>query len=85
MKAVHLLLGLIGANMLIILFALGLSALIGAYAWPYAINEWLMFAGRPATVEPWHGALIGLVPGFGQASLPVAAITWIAMLFLVGS
>lgn len=84
MKAVHLFFGFLGANMLLAMFIFGLSALIGAYAWPYAINEWLMFAGRAPTVEPWHGALIGLVPGFGQASLPAVVITWIAMLFLVG-
>jgi len=57
------------------------SAVVGAFAWPYAINEWLVFAGKPAAVGPLHGALIGLVPGFGQAALPVAVVTWIAMLF----
>ncbi len=63
----------------------GLSALIGAFAWPYVINEWLVFAGRPATVEWWHGALLGFVPGFGFVSIPAAVITWIALLFLGGS
>ncbi len=84
MKVVHLFFGFLFANMFVCLVVLGLSALVGAFAWPYALNEWLVFAGRPASVEPWHGALIGLVPGFGQASLPAAVITWIAMLFLVG-
>lgn len=84
MKTTHVILGFLGANMLIIMFIFGLSALIGTFAWPYAINEWLMFTGRTPTVEPWHGAIIGLVPGFGQASLPAATITWIAMLFLAG-
>lgn len=84
MKAIHLFCGFLGAHMLLCLLFLGLSALVGAYAWPYAINEWLMFAGRPVAVEPWHGALIGLVPGFGQAALPAAVVTWVAMLFLGG-
>ncbi len=81
---VHVFFRFLGANMLLGMFIFGLSALIGAFAWPYAINEWLTFAGRPMCVEPWHGAIIGLVPGFGWASLPVAVITWIAMLFLGG-
>lgn len=85
MKAVYLLFGFIGANIFLYMLIFGLSALVGAFAWPYAINEWLVFVGRPATVEPWHGALIGLVPGFGMASPIAAVITWIAMLFLVGT
>ena len=84
MKVIHLFIGLLGAHMLLCLIFFALSALVGAYAWPYAINEWLMFAGKPPTVLPWHGALIGLVPAVGQMSLPAVVITWIAMLFLVG-
>lgn len=72
------------ANMFLFLCFLAVSALVGAFAWPYAINEWLAFAGKPPVVEPLHGAIIGLVPGFGQASLPLAVFTWIAMLFLAG-
>ncbi len=83
MKVARIFFGFLFANMFVCLIVLGLSALVGAFAWPYAINEWLVFAGRPAVVEPWHGALIGLVPGFGQAAAPTAVITWIAMLFLV--
>jgi len=74
--------GFLAGNMLLCMFIFGLSALVGAFAWPYAINEWLVLVGKPASVEPMHGALIGLVPGFGWASLPAAVITWIAMLFL---
>lgn len=70
------------AHALLCLCILAVSAVVGAFAWPYAINEWLVFAGKPAAVGPLHGALIGLVPGFGQAALPVAVVTWIAMLFL---
>ncbi|MDD5651486.1 MAG: hypothetical protein PHF86_13910 [Candidatus Nanoarchaeia archaeon] len=61
---------------------LGISAFIGAFCWPYAINTWLVFADKDPVVLWWHGALIGLVPAFGQLSLPVTIITWIAMLFL---
>jgi hypothetical protein len=59
-----------------------ISAIIGAFCWPYAINTWLMFVDKDPVVLWWHGALIGLVPAFGQLSLPVTIITWIAMLFL---
>ena len=82
MRVIGVLLAWIMANLFFIALFLGASALIGAYAWPYAINEWLVFAGKPPTVEHWHGALLGLVPGFGYLSVPAAAITWIAMLFL---
>ena len=65
-----------------VVILIGLSALIGAFAWPYAINSWLAYAGKAPCVEPMHGALLGLVPGFGYLSIPAAAVTWVAMLFL---
>jgi hypothetical protein len=60
-----------------------LSAIVGGLCWPYAINSWLAFAGKPQVVLFWHGALIGFVPWIGQLSIPAAIITWIAMLFLI--
>lgn len=80
MKLVHFLF----VHMFLCAVIFGLSALVGAFCWPYAINEWLAFAGKPTSVELWQGALMGLVPGFGLMSLPAAVITWIAMLFLGG-
>ncbi len=58
-------------------------AAIGALVWPYTINAWLVYAGKPPAVLWWHGALLGLVPGLGQFAAPLAILTWVLMLFLV--
>lgn len=63
-------------------FILLISAAIGAFCWPYTINTWLDFAGKPQTIVWWQGALLGFVPWLGQSSIPAAVITWILMLFL---
>lgn len=64
-------------------FVLLICAAIGAFLWPYSINAWLVFFGKPASVLWWHGAILGFVPVIGQATIPVAFITWVLMLFLV--
>jgi hypothetical protein len=56
--------------------------LLGAFAWPYAVNHWLQFLGNPKRLLWWQGSLIGLIPGFGQLSIALAVFTYIAMLFL---
>ena len=56
---------------------------VGALLWPYTINSWLVFLGKPAMVVWWHGALLGFAPIIGQAIIPAAIVTWILMLFLV--
>ena len=56
---------------------------VGALLWPYTINSWLVFMGKPAVVVWWHGALLGFAPIIGQATIPAAIVTWILMLFLV--
>lgn len=66
-----------------ILLVLLISGGIGALCWPYAINSWLIFLGKTPSVVWWQGALLGVVPGIGQASTPFAILTWILMLFLV--
>lgn len=66
-----------------LLFAiLIISAAIGAFLWPYTINEWLVYFGNEPKVVWWQGALLGFVPYLGQATIPAAIITWILMLFL---
>lgn len=57
---------------------------LGALLWPYSINSWLVYTGKDPAVEWWMGGLMGLVPGLGQTCIPVAFITFIAMLFLGG-
>lgn len=58
------------------------SALIGVFTWPYTINTWLLFVHKDPAIVWWQGLLLGFVPGLGQLSLPLAVLTWIAMLFL---
>ena len=70
----------VGGGCLLLIFAVG--AIIGAVCWPYTINTWLVFVGKAAVVKWWQGALIGLVPGIGQASIIVAVLTWIIMLII---
>jgi len=69
-------------KLLTALIALLILAAIGAFAWPYTINTWLVFAGKTAAVTWWHGALLSFVPVIDQLSIPAAVVTWIAMLFL---
>ena len=61
---------------------LTLSGIVGAFCWPYTLNSWLVFAGKPPAILWWHGFLLGYVPGLGQMSIPAAVITWILMMFL---
>lgn len=66
-----------------ILVMLLISALVGAWLWPYTINTWLVYFGKSASIVWWQGALLGVTPYLGQASVVVAIVTWILMLFLV--
>jgi len=62
---------------------LAISLVVGAICWPYTINHWLVFFGKTSTISAWQGALLGIIPGFGQLSVPAAVITWVLMLLLV--
>jgi hypothetical protein len=59
------------------------SGILGAIFWPYTINSWLIYAGKAATVVWWQGFLLGFIPGLGQMAIVAAAITWVAMKFLM--
>lgn len=74
--------GVFGCAGSFFIIALGVSALIGIFTWPYTINTWLLFAHKDPAIVWWQGLLLGFVPGLGQLSLPLAVLTWIAMLFL---
>ncbi|MHA2219878.1 MAG: hypothetical protein ACXACY_28615 [Candidatus Hodarchaeales archaeon] len=65
-----------------LLFIFLVSAVIGAFTWPYTINTWLAFIGKEPQIVWWQGALMGFVPYLGQVSIPAAIVTWILMLFL---
>jgi len=70
-------------KLVVVLIILSLGAAVGAFCWPYTINAWLVFLGKPPAVVWWHGALLGFAPFIGQVSIPAAVVTWILMLFLV--
>jgi len=67
----------------ILILGLLLSTACGAVLWPYSLNTWLDFFGRPESIVWWHGVLLGLCPGVGQFGFILAAVTFILMLFLV--
>lgn len=66
----------------IVLFFMLLGVVVGAWLWPYSLNSWLVYFGKAPQIQWWHGALLGICPGLGQACIPVAVITWILMLVL---
>lgn len=70
-------------NEIVILVFLAISAVIGGFCWTYSINAWLDFFNKDGGIVFWQGCLLGFVPYLGQASIPVAVITWILMLFLI--
>jgi hypothetical protein len=79
MKAVLALVGLgLGFWLMLVCVLFG----IGALLWPYIINSWLVYSGRPVYIEWWMGGFLGLIPGIGQSSIPLAFITFVLMLFL---
>lgn len=59
-----------------------LGPAIGSLCWPYTLNTWLEFFGKPESIVWWQGALLGITPFIGQFSIPAAIITWILMLFI---
>lgn len=76
------LLALLGGGTLILTILVGIAFTVGALLWPYTINTWLIYSGRPPAIEWWMGGLMGLVPGLGQSCIPAALITFIIMLFI---
>ena len=71
------------AQFIVVLFVLIICAFVGALLWPYTINTWLVFFEKTPSITWWHGALLGFCPFIGQATIPIAIVTWILMLFLI--
>ncbi len=59
-----------------------ISGIAGMFCWPYVINSWLIFAGKPIVVVWWQGFLMGMIPKFGRFAIPSAIATWIVLMFL---
>jgi hypothetical protein len=58
------------------------SAILGGFLWPYTLNSWLSYAGKPPTISFWVGALLGACPCIGQLSIPAAVATFVLLLFI---
>ena len=59
------------------------SGLFGGFLFPYVINTWLDFAGKPENhIHYYQGFLLGLIPYVGQSSPALALITWLIFLFI---
>lgn len=59
-----------------------ITATIGSYLWPYAVNTWLVYVGKEPTFSRNLGALLGPIPGIGWLCIPGSLGTYITMLFL---
>jgi len=77
------LLELMFTNIIIFLVITIFCSITGGFLWPYALNSWLIFAGKSTKVTFLNGMLLGAIPVFGFLQFPITVITWIAMLFLI--
>jgi hypothetical protein len=59
-----------------------LVPIICGFAYCYSINAWLAYAGKEGRIAWWQAALLGFLPVFPKASLPVVVITWLALKFI---
>lgn len=71
----------LGFGVLLVIFSI--FGVIGMICWPYTINSWLVFMGKPPCIVWWQGFLMGFAPVLGQISIPAMIMTWLLMLFLV--
>ena len=71
------------SHLILIGIIVAICVLIGAILWPYSLNTWLAFFDKEPIIKMWHGALLGFCPILGQATIPVAVVTWLLMLVLV--
>ena len=60
-----------------------IGAIFGFLLWPYTINTWLVFLGKPAMVVWWQGMILGIIPGIGTIGVISAFITWILFLTMI--
>jgi len=71
------------AGCITLIFVICMFFIIGCFTWTYSINTWLLYFEKDQSIKWYMGGLIGIIPAFGQLSIPVAIITWILMLFLM--
>ena len=59
------------------LFTIACWVIICALCWPYIINTWLIYFGKPPAIVWWQGAIIGFIPYMGRLTIAGTAITWV--------
>lgn len=74
--------GQIALMSLVGIFFFIVFSLIGGLCWNYSIHTWANHFHKIVSIKFWQCVLIGFVPVLGQASIPVAALTWILMMFI---
>ena len=74
--------GNVEAQFVGVLLGLIIVALISGLCWNYSLNHWLVYFDKPQRIAFWQACILGFVPFLGQASIPVAVITWILSLFI---
>lgn len=82
MSSIKRLIALSGGLGVFFTILLCIAFALGAWLWPYTINSWLIYGGKPPVVEWWMGGLMALVPGIWRVCIPAAFVTFILMLFL---
>ncbi len=68
---------------IIFLVVLLISGCIGVFTLPYMATSWGLVFGKTVVITKTNGFWLGCVPLLGQLSLPLFAITWLCMLFLL--
>jgi len=66
----------------VVAFVFCIFGIIGSFTWPYTINTWVEYVNdtqetQGNAINAGHGFLIGMVPSFGQLSIPAAIVTGI--------
>ena len=64
------------------MIGMALSTIAGGILWPYTIETWAGILNKPAEIVYWQGALLGFCPIIGQLTIPIAAVTWLLVLFI---
>ena len=73
---------LMGLGSLALIALCFVGFILGAILWPYSIETWGNYFGKHLEIAWYVGGVLGMLPVFGQASVPIAIITWIAMMFI---
>lgn len=74
--------GHLGAVIFAYFIVMLICAVLGGLVWPYVINSWLIFFGKPATAAFYHGWALGFIPHLLSLGVMLAVCTFIFFLFV---